>query len=190
MQSVGEMLLAARVTSGRSVEDVSARTRITLKNLKAIERDELSVISSPFFYKSFVRQYAEQLNLNFTQIAEAVQAAADTMPEPLMPGQGDAPLAKTVLPPAPKRRKLRWLHSLASLILVLVACSTVYAMWQNSRPHLGTSLSNVVISHSGPNYVPYLSPKTATRLTPTKDSDEAVQPVAGEMPRQLNASGE
>ncbi|MBV9502868.1 MAG: helix-turn-helix domain-containing protein [Acidobacteriaceae bacterium] len=182
------MLLAARLRSGRTLEDVSAKTRITLKNLTAIERDELSCISSPFFYKSFVRQYAEQLNLNFSQIAQAVQAAADTMPQPLMPGQGDAPLPKTVLPPAPKRRRLRWLHSLASLMLVLVACSTLYAMWQNSRSHPGRSVSGRATSHGGGTaYIRQSSSSIGIR-SERRHSSAAVQPVVREM--QLSASGE
>ncbi len=146
MQSVGQILLAARLASGRTMEDVSAKTRITLKNLKAIEEDEFSIVSSRFFYKSFVRQYAEELDLSYSQIAEAVDAAADTMPRPLMPGEGEAPLPRVGGVRSAKRGKLRWLHSLASLMVMLVACSTVYAMWQNSRSHLQASITSFVTS--------------------------------------------
>jgi cytoskeletal protein RodZ len=146
MQSVGQILLAARLASGRTMEDVSAKTRITLKNLKAIEEDEFSIVSSRFFYKSFVRQYAEELDLSYSQIAEAVKAAADTMPRPLMPGEGETPLPRVGGMRTAKRGKLRWLHSLASLVVMLVACSTVYAMWQNSRSHLQASITSFVTS--------------------------------------------
>jgi cytoskeleton protein RodZ len=147
MQSVGQILLGARLASGRTMEDVSAKTRITIKNLKAIEEDQFSIMSSRFFYKSFVRQYAEELELSYDRIAEAVQAAADTMPRPLMPGEGGAPLPPQVAGlRTVGRTKLRWLHSLALLPVMLIACSTVYTIWQNSRSHLQASFANFVAS--------------------------------------------
>ena len=87
MQSVGTRLREARIKKGYTLEDINARTRISLKNLNAIESDDLSKISSPFTYRSFVKQVADTLGVDFATLAPDVQAASSTMPEPLVPGQ-------------------------------------------------------------------------------------------------------
>jgi hypothetical protein len=133
MESVGQKLREARSRLGLTLEQVSADTRISLKNLDAIEVDDLSCMSSPFFYRSFVRQFADKVKVDYRSIAEDVQQAASTLPEPLMPGQGQT---KNIHVPAlkPSRpRNLRWLRSVVSFCFVVAACSGTYALWQNSH---------------------------------------------------------
>ncbi|HEX3684902.1 MAG TPA: RodZ domain-containing protein [Bryobacteraceae bacterium] len=148
MESVGQKLRTIRLQRGLTLEDISAKTRISTRNLQAIERDDLSPIGSSFFYKSFVRQFAQQLSLDYSELAAAVQSLSSTLPEPLMPGQ----LASGVTLPSvpalrPRRRKrLRWLYSFTSLIVMLVGCSTLYSLWQNSRSSLQTKISGFVSS--------------------------------------------
>src|SRR3954452_24294573 len=110
MQSVGKRLSQARVAQGQTLEAISAGTRISLKNLTAIESDDLAKISSPFIYRSFVRQYAEALKLDYTTMASEVRAASHAIPEPLMPGQVDLVPARavTIIPPH-VRRDFRWM---------------------------------------------------------------------------------
>ena len=45
--SAGGQLRAARETSGISLEDVAARTRIPQRHLEAIERDDFNALPSP-----------------------------------------------------------------------------------------------------------------------------------------------
>ncbi len=132
MESVGLKLRAARSRLGLSLEQVNATTRISVKSLQAIEDDDLPGIGSPFFYKSFVKQYAGQLKLDYDELVPAIESAVRTLPEPLIPGQGDAPVPSRSTRRA-RRRNVRWLFSFASLVAVLVGCSALYAFWQNSR---------------------------------------------------------
>jgi cytoskeletal protein RodZ len=149
MESVGEKLRQQRVRQGLTLDDVSASTRISVKNLQAIENDELSGISSAFFYRSFVRQFAQRLGLDYDELAAAVQNWANTMPEPVMPGQLQAAMPK-VPPLQPHRAKnFRWLFSFVALIAVLTGCSSLYGMWQNSRYNLQASLTTLVNSLAG-----------------------------------------
>ncbi len=146
MESVGEKLRQQRLQQGLTLDDVSASTRISLKNLEAIENDEVSRISSAFFYRSFVRQFAQRLGLNYDDLATAVQSWASTLPEPAMPGQMQASMPK-VPPLQPMRsRNFRWLFSCIALIGVLTGCSSLYAMWENSRYNLQSSVSSFVKS--------------------------------------------
>jgi RodZ C-terminal domain/Helix-turn-helix domain len=134
MESVGQQLRIARSRVGLALEDVSARTRISLKNLHAIENDDLSRFSSAFFYKSFVRQFANCVSLDFSQLSIALNAALASLPEPLVPGQPGAPVRPDLPGLRPQRtRKLRWLASVASLIVMLFVCSQTYDVWQRSR---------------------------------------------------------
>ena len=143
MQSVGKRLREARMKRERSLEDVSASTRIAVKHLLAIEADEFTKLGSPFLYKSFVRQYARELKVGDDQFEDEVQAAAGTIPEPLMPGQGQGPLPVHALP-VRRSRNFKWLPSVASLIVMMVACTTLYSMWQTSRPNLQASLRDLL----------------------------------------------
>lgn len=148
MESVGQKLRAIRLQRGLTLEDISAKTRISTKNLQAIERDDLSPIGSSFFYKSFVRQFAQQLNLDYSELAAAVQSLTATLPEPLMPGQTASRVALPSVPALRSRRRkgLHWISSFTSLIVMLVACSTLYSMWQNSRASLQARISGFVSS--------------------------------------------
>jgi hypothetical protein len=133
MESVGQKLREARVRAGLSLEEISADTRLSLKKLCAIEADDLSRISSPFFYRSFVRQFAARVKLDYDNIAEAVQEAARTIPEPLMPGQEEPQNIRVPAVKRPGQMNLRWVRPVISFCLVLIACSGAYAVWQNSH---------------------------------------------------------
>lgn len=151
MQSVGEKLREERLRKGITLEDISARTRITVKNLQAIENDDLSTISSPFFYKSFVRQFAQRLSLDYQELADAVQCSIGRIPEPLLPGQVEPILPKIArvevqVKQKRRTRSFRWVFSFLTLIAVLTGCSTLYAMWENSKDNLQGSVSSFVKS--------------------------------------------
>lgn len=148
MESVGQKLRAIRLQQGLTLEDISAKTRISKRNLQAIESDDLTPIGSSFFYKSFVRQFAQQLKLEYGELAAAVQELSSTLPEPLIPGQTASGIEIPKVPALGRARSkgLRWIYSFGSLFVMLIACSTVYSMWQNSRSRLQASLSAFVES--------------------------------------------
>jgi hypothetical protein len=137
MESVGQILRNERLRQLLTLEEVSASTRITLKNLDAIEKDDLKQISSPFFYRSFVRQFADRLGLEFSTVSAAVETSANSLPRPLIPGEDGAPLPR--VPALRRDRKLdfRWVSSVFSLILVLAGCSSVAALWHASQSTTG-----------------------------------------------------
>src|SRR6185312_10676854 len=154
MQSVGTWLRQARIAQGQTLEGISAATRITLKNLAAIEADELAKISSPFIYRSFVRQYAEALKLDYAAMAADVRAASHSIPEPLMPGQaGIVPVRTgTVIPPHVPR-DFRWMYPVAALILVVVACSSLYGLYQHPPVDRHRRIAPVVLAAQRPSQV-------------------------------------
>lgn len=131
MQSVGTRLREARIKKGYTLEDINARTRISLKNLNAIESDDLSKISSPFTYRSFVKQVADTLGVDFATLAPDVQAASSTMPEPLVPGQEEEVFVRPhQFQQVKPKRSLSWVSRSIS-IAVIVAAISGYLIWRN-----------------------------------------------------------
>ena len=134
MASVGTVLRKTRLEQGVSLQDINVRTRISVKNLEAIESDDLGQLSSPFAYRSFVRQFAGELNLNYDLLAADVLAACETMRQPLLPGEGDAPIIRVPRLQPKIRGDSQWMYLTAALVLVIVAGSGAYEVWLRANP--------------------------------------------------------
>jgi cytoskeletal protein RodZ len=130
MQSVGTRLREARIKKGYTLDDINARTRISLKNLNAIESDDLSKISSPFTYRSFVKQVCDLVGLDHATVAADAVTASSTMPEPLVPGQEEEvyvrPQQYQVVKP---KANLNWLRMVS--IAGAVGLVFIYLIWRN-----------------------------------------------------------
>ena len=137
MESVGQILRNERLRQSLTLEEVSASTRISLKNLDAIENDDLKKISSPFFYRSFVRQFADRVGLEFSTVSAAMENQASSMPRPLIPGEDGAPLPRVASLRPARKFDMRWVSSVSSLVLVLAGCSSVYALWNAAKSPTG-----------------------------------------------------
>jgi cytoskeleton protein RodZ len=134
MRTVGSFLREERLKQGLTLEMVSVDTRISLVNLEAIEADELGHFSSPFFYKSFVKQFAGALQLDTADFAEMLGSQATAIPAPAVPGEETRPLPDVpALQHARRRSVVRWALPAVSLLVVLVGCSGIYAWWEGSR---------------------------------------------------------
>jgi cytoskeleton protein RodZ len=128
MSPVGTLLRKSRLDQGISLQDISVRTRIPVKNLEAIESDDLSQFSSPFVYRSFVRQFAAELKLDYDVLAADILAACGTMRQPLLPGEGNAPVIRVARLKPKVRRDFHWMYWAAVLVLIIAAGSGVYAL--------------------------------------------------------------
>ncbi len=109
----GRLLAAARVRAGLTLADVSARSRVPVAALEAIDADDHRSIAAPVYVRGFVRLYAREVGLDAEAIVALLdRAAADSMisaaREPALP----EPAA------APPRRRSRALYSLAGVALI------------------------------------------------------------------------
>jgi cytoskeletal protein RodZ len=176
MQSVGAKLKEARERKGFSLDEINARTRITPKNLVAIERDEVRNISSPFFYRSFVRQYAEQVDLDFRVIASAVDLLAGNMPQPDLPGQGVHQPVRVAPVQARPKRDLSWVISTSVFLGFFVLGSGGYAGWKYYRPliHQATLLPATTVAGGVPKtQAPVTAGRAAVEPAETVKPSEA-----------------
>jgi cytoskeletal protein RodZ len=132
MQSVGTRLREARIKKGYTLEDINARTRISLKNLNAIESDDLAKISSPFTYRSFVKQIADMLAADFATLSPDVMAASSSMPEPLVPGQEEEVFLKPhQFQQVKPKRTFSWVYRTISIVVIAGVVSG-YLIWRHS----------------------------------------------------------
>jgi cytoskeleton protein RodZ len=163
MLSVGETLRRARQEQGLDLCAVAARTKISARYLEAIESDDRKILPSGFFYKSFVEQYAKSLSLDTQEIdAEIDRLLSADEPLPL-PGFENV-VARNVPPITYVHRfhKRRNYKSTASLVLVLVGCSGVYAWWRDPQSFIRLS---EMIGHVRPSAkLPVARPKSVANV--------------------------
>jgi len=143
MQSVGKFIRATRLEAGLSLEQISAHTRISIRNLQAIEEDDISVMPSAFFYKSFVNQFGRTLGIESDTLAPLIESMLPRIPEPLVPGQAERIAKGVVIRSSSRPRNYKWLFSVGSLALALVCCSGFYAFWENGRGDLSRIAAKV-----------------------------------------------
>jgi len=65
-ESINE-LRSTRIDKGISLEDIASATRINIKFLEAIEKENFSILP-PVYIKAFISSYAEQVGLNSEKI--------------------------------------------------------------------------------------------------------------------------
>jgi cytoskeletal protein RodZ len=179
MSSVGKVLRGARLEQRLDLPTVSARTKISVRYLEAIEADDRGSLPSGFFYKSFVDQYARFLGLDTPAInAEVDRLVSADAPLPL-PGY-ESVVSRNVPPIgfSPRFRKGRAWASLAALVAVVVGCSGIYTLWRQGKLSDFRSLLAKSI-HSKPSAVVTASAqKSAPTAQAPAPNESTVSPVA------------
>lgn len=175
MPSVGTRLREARAKQGSTLEQISARTRISLKNLNAIEADDLNQLSSPFLYRSFVRQFAEELSLEYDGMASDVQAASSSMPQPRVPGEADLDAVRAEPVRQRVRSDFRWLFPAAIFILIVAACSSFTAVRLRFKP-VAAKTSPITIA-TQPMAPPAATPAAMQLSEPVRQQLPIAKPV-------------
>lgn len=81
LREVGQRLRQAREAQQLSLEDVAARTRITVRHLLALEEGNETDLPETFYIRGFLKKYAETVGLAPNEVADAYKAA----PTPVVP---------------------------------------------------------------------------------------------------------
>jgi cytoskeletal protein RodZ len=64
MKTVGQLLKEERLKQRKTIEDVFLKTKIPEASLEALESDKFDKLPSKTFVKGFIRNYAQELNLD------------------------------------------------------------------------------------------------------------------------------
>lgn len=89
MPPIGETLREARMRQRLDIADVEQRTKIRAKYLRALENEEWALLPGPTFVRTFLRTYAELLDLDAHVLVEEYRHAH----EPADEGEAQASLA-------------------------------------------------------------------------------------------------
>ena len=82
MASIGQKLRQERERLGIPMSEIARETRISARYLEAIESEDTRTLPQDFFYRSFVRQYAEYLGISADEITTTLRREMP-MEEPL-----------------------------------------------------------------------------------------------------------
>jgi cytoskeletal protein RodZ len=184
--SVGERLRQARLDLGLDLSDVVARTKISEKNLKAIETNDRSAIASGFFYRSFVEQYARALAIEPKELLNEVDRMLSAEAPLPLPGQNGERIHRPEPLYRPKKSYGRMVASLVTFVLAVFGCSAVYALWGSGRtPSLAAIASWVhpaqreshPIATSAPRPLVAANSASAATPVPTTTSAEPATPL-------------
>jgi cytoskeleton protein RodZ len=137
--SVGETLQHERLRLGIDLESLSQNTRIRRQYLEAIEADHPGECPGRFFYRSFVRQYAQALGLNPDQVEADIR---DTPTASDVPSPTGAPERFPLRSPDGILTESNRVHSsrggklwgsVAALAAVIIGCALLYSRYSGHQ---------------------------------------------------------
>src|ERR687898_298204 len=112
MPEIGETLRETRMRRRIDMTEVEAATKIRAKYLRALENEEWDLLPGPTFVKTFLRTYAEYLELDPRMLVEEYRQRYERPTTqdltPFGPGMGSS-----------RRRRQRPRRSLGPIVVVL-----------------------------------------------------------------------
>lgn len=195
MTAIGETLRRERLRRNLELDEISRELKISSKFLEAIEDERFDKLPRGVFAKSFVRQYARLLGLDEEELAGEVQRAVE-------PSSGGPQFAERA--PQPVLSEIRvprveaWenvadsrlsrsssLPALAMVVVAMLVCSGVYALWQRTRRPVPPREDAAVPTQAAPTQAAQAQPsRVPPEVQPGTPPDTAqrqssqVQPLA------------
>lgn len=116
-------LRAIRQARGLTLQDLSASTRISPQNLKAIEEKRFDLLPEPIYARAFIDMYARALDMNGQQIRSLYEAYLSTLER----GEDSYELLNRL--GLKKRRREIWLWLIIGAILLAVVGTFSLYQW-------------------------------------------------------------
>jgi cytoskeleton protein RodZ len=82
--SIGSVLKEAREKKAVSLDEVHAKIKIHPRVLQLLEEDKFDKLPSPLFVKSFLKTYADFLQINSEELLDAYQKLGEKTPEQVL----------------------------------------------------------------------------------------------------------
>jgi cytoskeleton protein RodZ len=131
-RTIGERLQLAREARGLSLEDVASQSRIPIRHLQHIEREEWDALPAVTYCVGFVRSYGNIVGLDGAQLGRELR-------ERLGGTRTRAPAAEYYQPADPARVPPKPLAIIAGILALVLIVG--YALWRSSldEPKQGTN---------------------------------------------------
>ncbi|HEX8872984.1 MAG TPA: RodZ family helix-turn-helix domain-containing protein [Nitrosospira sp.] len=128
--SPGQLLRAARMERGLSIQDVARQLRLSVRQVTALEEDDYGKLSSITFLRGFVRNYAKLLKMDAAPLLQRVQ---ESLPPPQTTPTISYPIEGIPFPSGRNQGKLsRIIGGVAFLVLSLL----VYEIYRGNDLNL------------------------------------------------------
>ncbi len=150
---VGKQLKEARLKKGMSIEDIAHETRIPAKSLQSLEEDDYSTFPNPTYAKGFLQIYADFLEVDASEMIEALTGPKTKGIGGRMIGQGPPPIDLTptgstipIFKVQEERRSSSSLVSFSLIVALIIMVPTVYLVGKRSGFHemAGEQLSSTI----------------------------------------------
>ena len=183
---IGATLREARMRARIDVSEIEAQTKIRAKYLRALENEEWDLLPGPTFVKSFLRTYAQALNLDEKAILEEYRQHYERPNEadlqPIVPasrqgqssrGAGRSGPRRGVSPPS---RGYTIAIAGVSLVIVLL----VIGLLTNGGGSSNNKTPTTAARSTAPRHTHHASSNGSTSATPVQTSliTLSVQPTA------------
>lgn len=97
LEAIGTYLSQIREGQARTLEEISAKTYIPMRLLKAIESGQGKTLPEPVFIQGFIRRYADALGLDGVDLSQKFPVNITPLPVMTAPGAPRSAPAKTSL---------------------------------------------------------------------------------------------
>jgi cytoskeleton protein RodZ len=123
MAEIGATLRAARMSARIDVSEIEAQTKIRAKYLRALENEEWDLLPGPTFVRSFLRTYAQALDLDAKALVEEYrlnyERPSEAALEPIVSTPSSGP-ARGRVPGRPSRGYMALVGVVGVVIVLLV----------------------------------------------------------------------
>ena len=172
--SVGEMLRQARDKAGLSASDVAARLRMGIKQVRALEESDYSVLPSGTFLRGFVRNFAKEVGIK-PESALALLEKTHLAAVPVSASYIVVPSQQNINVPTPggdlatPRARMVIIAVISLLVLIIVWWWWEYVrpyLAEGGRPKADTAEKAISVPIAIPEQVPVAVPREAVGAPP------------------------
>jgi cytoskeletal protein RodZ len=162
-EPIGTRLKAAREALGLSLDDIAAKTRVPIRHLQHVEREEWDELPATTYSIGFARAYANAVGLNGAEIGTQLRTQI---------GSSRTVATPNYEPADPARVPPRALAIVAAIIALLLAVG--YFMWR------GNAVDDAAVDEAVSGIeetAPVAEPAAAPGSTPAPSASAATGPV-------------
>lgn len=121
-RQMGELLRAARVERGLSIEDVARQLRLSIKQVVALEEDEYDKVVGGTFLRGFVRNYAKLLQLDAAPLLQLLEQSVPPPPAQIVP----SPIENIPFPSNQDRTKRNLIIGVGAVLALTLLVYEIY----------------------------------------------------------------
>src|SRR4051794_37802385 len=188
--SFGERLRREREMRGISLDEIATATKISARNLKALEDEKFDQLPGGIFNKGFVRAYAKFLGIDEEHIvAEYVTASQDTesVREQKLKMEFVKPEFKKDDKEISLEPKSQW-GTIAAIVLVAVLVFGGYQVYQKKKAERERQHSSQTVPSSPATLAPATQHPPALQETKPLATSESTPPPQAVAPSAVTAA--